>query len=216
MESPGWRILSLLFLAVVSGAAASEAPALIPRDSLVELQDARFDRARRSPVVFAIAGGAEAVVGAAFLFASDELDVQLGAGVGLLAGGLAHAATGLYQLNLAQRRRGAFMARMAAVEGSDSLVWLALAEEYRLGAERQARGYAFSTGIHAGVLGAGLLMLAVSAAESDLAAAGGAMAAVGAVGLVHGASRWRAAAGLSADLAVLDGSVPPGISYGNK
>lgn len=180
-------------LPVVPAADALVAPVLA-------LDRARHRRAVRSSVVLLGVSAVEVGLGVVMLARPRDEGFDMG-GAALVGMGALHGLDGGLQLDTARRRRASHTARALLADDRGDEAWLAIARDWRRGAERRSRGHALGTGLYVGVAGAGGALLAMG--EEDLQGAGLAALVSGAVGAVHHAVRWRSAARLAGDLDTL-------------
>lgn len=206
---------ALLVAAALAAEPAGPAPAPLSADawealSALELHHARVGRV--GPPVFAGAAALEVGAGLTAAFAFDRPAL----GVGLVAGGLVHGTTATLAFESDRRRSAAYAARLAAIDRTRPGAASALAEQWRLTAEREARASAFAVGANVGAVLAGGLLVAAGCGPiaRDYTGygcdpeVGIGIGSAGVVGAVYHAIRWRSAARLSADLAVVDSRIP--------
>lgn len=183
-----------------------------PWATLAALDAERSKRTKPLPFGLGAAALAEAGTGAVAAFAFDRPAL----GLGLAAGGVLHGATAALSFETGLRRDVAWRARLAEVDRTRPGVASAVAEQWRLSAERDARANAFGLGANVGaVLAGGLIVAAGCMPVVDgytgvpcAPDAGIGIASAGLVGAVYHAIRWRGSVRLATDLAVVDAAIP--------
>jgi hypothetical protein len=219
-------VVSPILALVLSGSARAadpEASAPPPLEPSVELatdpwgamqalESERSRRGRRAPIFLFSAATVELATGIAVAATSDERTL----GFGLAVGGAVQGAVALFGEDANHRRTVSFESRMSSIDRMDPGAADAVASQLRLDAERSARADAFGLGANVGLMALGGLLgfAGCTSVVSDVVGMScdlpGSMSlvAVGLIGGVHSAGRWRSDTRLAGDLAILDERIP--------
>ncbi len=180
--------------------------------ALEALEEKRLQRAPYPPLALGVAALAEVGTGAVAAFAFERPAL----GVGLVAGGVLHGSTAALTIETASRRKTAYRAQLAETDLTRPGAASAVAEHWRLAAERDARANAFGLGANVGAILAGGLLVAAGCMPlvddyTGIACApdaGVGIASAGVTGAIFHGLRWRSSVRLSNDLALVDAQIP--------
>ena len=127
-----------------------------PWEALTAIETERIRKTRYLPGAFGAIAVGEVSAGLIAAFALERPEL----GVGLVAGGFLHGTTAALTLETNGRRANSYRTRIAGMDTQRPGATSAIAEQWRLAAERDARANAFAVGVNVGaVLAGGLLMV---------------------------------------------------------